>query len=186
MSLYLDSGLVSMDNIIAALFHLIFDCLILSSLSVIFCLIQDSSISCECNMLSYLDILFSSFELFQLLLQIINNVLGQGSFAAGSMFHSTLRRTKIEMLHDFVFGDIILVYFLVIVVVMMVSLWYLTPKSNTFVSFRNFETTRESTPHFIQKFGYLLCHWIISLESLALSNRWNFGLWVKRTHLHSL
>ena len=101
-----------MDYVVTRSTHLVLDSLVLGPLAIVFGLVQDATIPLEGDVLPDLDVLLSPPELLQLLLQIFDQILGQGSFAASPVLaHTTscLRRAQVQMLDDLVLGDVVLV-----------------------------------------------------------------------------
>lgn len=87
--LNLNSFLVGMDDVVTRGPHLVLDGLVLGPLSVVFGLVQDAAIPLEGDVLPDLDVLLGPPELLQLLLQIFDQILGEGSFAASTAAAAT-------------------------------------------------------------------------------------------------
>ena len=94
----------------------------------------------------------------------------------------SLRGSQIQMLHDLILGNVVLVYFLMIFRVILI-LWFDFPAELGFpLLFRNFETTGEAAPFFIQKLWDLLLSGILNLILHIRAYFRHFALWIDRTH----
>ena len=184
MSHYLDSSLVGNNNIIALSLHIFFNCLILSLLPIILSLIEDRPISLGGNVLSNLDVFFSSLELFEFLLEVFNKILGECRLASGTVLAApgSLGGSQIQMLHDFIFCDIVFVHLLVVLRITFILRLDFPAEFGFSLFLWNFETTGEAASFFIQKFRDLLLRGILRLVLHISSYFWHFALWIQRTH----
>mmetsp|Transcript_2558 Transcript_2558/g.3939 ORF Transcript_2558/g.3939 Transcript_2558/m.3939 type:complete len:381 (+) Transcript_2558:60-1202(+) len=148
--------LVGMDYVIAQVLHFLLDRLVLGSLAIFLSFIKDAPVSLESNVLSDLDVLLCSLELFELLLQVLNKVLGECGLGTGSVLaHSASRllRPQIQVLHNFILGDVVLINFFLVFAVVAVNVLDLAAKLSFPLLLGDLESSGETTSFFAEEFG---------------------------------
>ena len=94
----------------------------------------------------------------------------------------SLRSSQIQMLHDLVLCDVILVDLLMVLELIIILMLDLSAELGFSLLLRNFETTREAAPFLIQKLRDLLLVGVLNLVLHVSAYFWNLTLWIQRTH----
>ena len=91
----------------------------------------------------------------------------------------SLLGSKIEVLHDLVFGNIVFTIVLVVFTAIGILLFDLPGKFLSSLFLKDFESSCETASFFIQKFGNLGCSEVLSLKAYLGSDLWDLSGRVK-------